>query len=155
MSQIILNRLSATATLVDVVAPAGVKNGNVVVLGAQGTNKTYACAAISAVTDKGIVFVAEVPLSYEVEKLEKDFVIATGAVIRAIVPYVGFVASIPTANITATVAIAVTKIVVPKAAGLPMECLAAAAGTEVLQFVVDEVFTKAGVSMTKIRCIVA
>jgi hypothetical protein len=141
--------------LVDVVAPAGVKNGNIVVLGAQNSNKTYACAAPAAVTDAGMVFVAEVPLSYGAEKTENEFVIATGAVIRTIVPYVGFVASIPVANITATVAVAATKTVVPNAAGLPMECLNAPAGTEVLQFVVDEVFTKAGVSMAKIRCTVA
>ena len=151
----VIHKLSATASLVDVVAPASLANGHIVVLGTQNSNKTYACAANSAVTDLGMVFVAEVPLSYEAEKVENDFTIATGAVVRAIVPYVGFTVSIATANITATSAIAVGKVVVPKAAATKMECLASAVGTEVVKFIIDEVYTKSGVAMTKIRCIEA
>jgi hypothetical protein len=151
----ILNKVSGNASIFDVVAPAGLTNGNVVVLGTQATNKTYACAAPAAVTDNGMVLVATVSLPYEVEKLENDYTIATGEIVRTYVPYVGMVVSIPVANVTATAALAVGKVVVPKAGALKMECLAAPAGTEVLIFNIDEMFTKAGVAMVKLRCIKA
>jgi len=154
-NQIVLNNVSATATIYDIVAPAGVKNGNVVVLGTQNANKYYASAANAAITDLGMAIVLDVPLSYEVEKTENDYVIATGGIARAYQPYKGFKFSIPVANVTATSALAVDKVVVPKAAALPMECLASAGGTEAIEFVIDELFTKAGVAMVKLRCVKA
>lgn len=152
-NQIVLNNLKATASIKNVVAPANTVNGGILVLGVQGSDMTYAAAANGAVTDKGMVIVLEVPLSYEVEKLENDFVIATGAVVRAYVPELGDVISVPTANITATAALAAGKVVVPKATAIKMECLADFAGTEILGYVIDQLYTKAGVPMTKLRCI--
>jgi hypothetical protein len=148
----ILNKIKATAHYVDVVAPASLTNGNIVVLGEQAADKTYACAANAAVTDKGMAIVCTVPLPYEVEKLENDYTIATGEIVRARIIELGDVESYPVANFTATVALAVGKVIVPKAGALKMECLAAPAGTEAVVYAIDEMFTKAGVPMVKIRC---
>jgi hypothetical protein len=45
------------------------------------------------------------------------------------------------------------KVLVPEAAALAMDCKNSAGGTESVVFYIDEVFTKAGVSMVKARCI--
>lgn len=151
----ILNKVSANSHYYDCVAPASVTNGNIVVIGTQASNKTYACAANAAVTDTGMAIVCNPNIPYTAETVENDTTIATGEIIRTRIPALGDVESYPVANITATVALAVGKIVVPKAAQLKMECLNAAVGTESLVYVIDELFTKAGVSMVKIRCIKA
>jgi ABC-type amino acid transport system permease subunit len=153
---IVINKMSAEATIYDVVAPAGLTNGNLVVLGTQNaTTKYYACAAPAAITDKGMALVLAVPLSYEAEKVENDYAIATGEVVRAYQPYVGMVVSVPSANITAGVPIAVGAYVIPAAGALKMTSAAALGGTEAVAFIIDEVYTKSGVAMAKIRCIVA
>ncbi|MDD4000478.1 MAG: hypothetical protein PHX62_06265 [Bacilli bacterium] len=152
---IVLNRLSATATLVDIVAPASLENGHIVKLGTQASTKEYACAANAAVSDSDLALVIAVPLSYGVETLENDYVIATGEVVRAVIPYKGLTVSIPQVNITATVALAAGTVVVPKIAVTKMECLAAAVGTESVVFEIDELYTKSGIAMAKIRCIKA
>ncbi len=151
----ILQKVSANAHYVDVVAPAGVTNGNIVVLGTQASDKTYACAANAAVTDAGMVIVCNPNLPYGAEVVENDTTIATGEIVRARFVSIGDVESYPVANVTATVALAVGKIVVPDATELKMECLNAAAGTEQIVYVIDELFTKASVPMVKIRCIKA
>lgn len=154
-NQIILNKIGASDPIFDVVAPASCANGYFVKLGTQGTNKTYACAAPAAVTDKGIVMVLAVPLSYGVEYTEDSFVIATGDIVRAYAPVIGRVVSIPVANITATATLTVGYVVVPKAGAMKGECLTAPAGTEEVIYMIDELYTKAGVSMAKLRCIKA
>lgn len=151
----ILQKVSGQAHYVDIVAPATITNGNIVVLGTQATDKTYACAANAAVTDAGMVIVCNPNIPYAAETVENDTVIATADIARARIPALGDVESYPVANITATVALAVGKVVVPKAAALKMECLAAAVGTEAIIYIIDELFTKAGVSMVKLRCIKA
>ena len=151
----ILQKVGANSHYVDLVAPAGVTNGNLVVIGIQNSDKTYACAANSAVTDTGMVIVCNPNLPYGAEVIENDTVIETSEVIRGRFVVLGDVESYAVAVITATVALAVGKIVVPKAAALKMECLAAAAATESLVYIIDELFTKAGVPMVKIRCIKA
>jgi len=152
----ILNKVKATAHYVDIVAPATVTNGNIVVLGTQvSADKTYAVAANAAVTDTGMVIVCNPNLPYAAETVENDTVIATGEIVRARVVELGDVESYPVANITATVALAVGKFVVPKATALKMECVNAVAGTESLVYVLEELFTKAGVAMAKLRCIKA
>lgn len=148
-----LRKLSATATFVDIVAPAGLYAGDVYVLGTQASNKTYACAVCGAVTDLGMVVAIPVALPYEASKVEKDYVVATNEVVRAVVPYVGLTIGLAVANITATSALAVGKVVVPNASAAPMECLASIAGTEVLVFEIDALYTLSGVAMASIRCI--
>ena len=85
-NQIVLNNIKATASIKNVVVPASTVNGGILVLGTQNVDKTYAGSACSAVTDMGMVIVLDVPISYEVEKIENDYVIGTGATVRAYVP---------------------------------------------------------------------
>jgi hypothetical protein len=151
----ILNKIGATDPIVDVVAPAGVTNGNLVVLGTQNADKTYACAAPAAITDKSIAIVAAVPLSYEVEKTENDYTIATSEVVRAYIPVLGRVMSFPVANFTATATAEAGHYVIPDASALKAEIVAALGGTESVAWIIDEAFTKCGVAMIKIRCIKA
>jgi hypothetical protein len=154
-NQIVINKMSATTPIFDVVAPASTVNGHLLVLGALGTDGTYTVAAPAAVTDKGMVMVLDVPLSYEAEKTEDDYVIATGQVVRGYAPYVGMVVSIPVANITATAVLAADKNVVPKAGAAKMECVDALGGTDEVIFIIESLLTKASVSMAKLRCIKA
>ncbi|HEY5588892.1 MAG TPA: hypothetical protein VIK86_08055 [Candidatus Paceibacterota bacterium] len=147
------NKIKGTAHYTDCVAPAGLTNGNFVSLGAQNADKTYATAAPVAVTDKGIQIVCMIGVPYEAELFENDYVIATGEVVRSRTPELGDVESYPVANFTATVALAVAKFIVPKAGALKGECLAALGGTESVGYVIDELYTKAGIPMVKIRCI--
>lgn len=149
----ILQKVGANAHYVDVVAPAGTTNGNILVLGTQAIDKTYASAACGAVTDVGMVVVCNPNLPYSVETLENDTVISTGEIVRCRVVELGDVESYPVSVITATVALAVGKIVAPKATALKTECLAAFAGTEIMGWIIEELFTKAGVPMCKLRAI--
>lgn len=155
-NQIILSKVGASDPIIDIVAPSGLKNGHLVVLGTQSSSeKTYASAACSAVTDKSMALVMALPLSYGVEKTENEFEISVGDVVRSYIPVLGRVYSFPVANVkgTPTVAVAVGKVLVPDAGQLAMDCKNSAGGTESVVFYVDEVFTKAGVSMVKARCI--
>lgn len=150
----ILNNVKATARYINVVAPSGVTNGNIVVLGTQNaTDKTYACAACAAVTDKSMAIICNPNLPYSVETLENDTVISTGEIVRARIVELGDVESYAVANITATAALAVANVVVPKATALKMECLAAFAGTEIMGYLIEELYTKAGIPMVKLRAI--
>jgi hypothetical protein len=151
---VVLNKVSANAHWVDIVAPASCANGYIVVLGLQNaTTKRYAAAAVGAVTDREMHMVLGVPLSYEAQYTEDEYVIATGATVRALEVSKGDVISIPVANITATQALAQDKPVVPKAGAQKMECLNAVVGTELLVFNIDELYTKSGVALAKLRCI--
>ena len=150
---IILNKIGANDPIFDVVVPANTKNGHLVVLGVQNADRTYASAAPAAVTTRSMVMVLDVPFSYESDKLENEHIIATGQVARAYTPVVGRVVSIPTVNITATAALAVGRVVVPRATFTQPECLNAVVGTEEVVYVIDELFTKVGVPMVKLRCV--
>lgn len=155
-NQIILSKVGASDPIVDIYAPAGVKNGNLVVLGEQNdTTKVYAAAANGAVTDKSFALVMAVPLSYGAEKTEDEYEIETSQVVRAYIPVLGRVYSFPVANVkgTPTSAVAKGKYLIPDATALPMDCDTEPGGTESVVFYIDEVFTKAGVPMVKARCI--
>jgi len=151
----ILNKVGKDAHIYDVVAPAGLENGNMLLLGTRNTDATYNVSAPTAITNNGLVIVACVNLPYEAEKEENDYVIATAEVTRAYVPEVGQVMSFPTANFTATVASAVGKFIIPDVGALKMEIVNALGGTESVAYVIDQVYTKAGVAMTKMRCVKA
>ena len=138
-NQIVLNRVAGDATIYDVVAPADLKNGHIVVLGSRNSDGTYDVAAPTAITDLGMVMVLAVPLSYDADKSQNDYVIATGEVVRAYVPYVGMQVSVPVANITATAPVAADAFVIPDAAATKPECVAALGGTEAIAYIVDEV----------------
>jgi len=147
------NKVKANAHYMDVAAPADVTNGNIVSLGTQASDKTYACAANTTVADSGMAIVCNPNLPYGAEVVENDTTIATGEVIRARIVELGDVESYPVANYTATSALVVGKFIVPKAGALKMECLASVVGTEAVVYVIEELYTKAGVAMVKIRCI--
>ena len=154
-NQIVLNRAAGDATIYDVVAPADLKNGHIVALGVRNADGTYAAAAPAAITSLGMVMVLAVPLSYDADKSQNEYVIATGEVVRAYVPYVGMQVSIPVANITATAPVADGAFVIPDAGETKPECVAALGGTEAVAYIVDDVYSEFGVSMAKIRCIKA
>lgn len=158
MANIVLNKLSSTATLYDIVSASILQQGNLVVLGTQDMTTNvgvYTVAACGAITDSNMAIVACVPLSYEAQYVEGDFSLAVGQIGRAIQPYIGFTITVENAQLTATVAAAVGKFVIPDAASLKMEIVNAAGGTESIVFVIDEVTTINGVAASKIRCIKA
>lgn len=143
------------AQYVNIVAPASTSNGYLYVLGAKGTDGTYAAATPAAITDLNVVMVAAVCLPYGVETLESDYTIATGEVVRALVPRIGYEVAIPVANVTATTTVAADAFVIIDAATGKPECVASLGGTESLAFKVTGTFTKAGVAMFNMRCIKA
>jgi len=151
----ILDKVSATASIYDVVALAGAEVGNILVLDTRQADGTYVVTANTAVTDNGMVMLLQVNLPYGAEVLENDYVIPTGSIQRSYVPYEGMVVSIPVANITATSTLAVGSVVVPKAGVVKPECLASAVGTERVIFEIDSLYTKTGVAMAKLRCVKA
>lgn len=152
---IVLDKVSAAATIFDVVAPASYANGYLATLTTINTDGSYDCTAPAAITDLGMVIVLAVPLSYEAQYVENDYTIATGEIVRGYVPYRGFTVSIPAANITAGVALAAGKYVIPVDGAGKMTSADALGGTETVVFVIDSLYTKSGVSMAKIRCIKA
>ena len=148
-------KISKDATILTLVAPANTVNGSLLNVTTRQSNGTYSAAAPSAVTLTDLALVMAVPLSYEAEYTQNDFTIATGDLVRAYVPYKGMVVTIPQANITATVALAVGKVVVPDAGEVKMECLASAGGTETVVFEIEELPTIKGVASAKLRCVKA
>lgn len=151
----ILDRVSEGAHYYDAVAPATVTNGNFVVLGAEGTDGTYTVAAPAAITDLGMCIVCNPNIAYAAETVENDVTIATGEVIRVRVPQVGDKESYPVANFTATATVTAGHYVIPDAAALKGEAVSSLGGTESIVYIIDRIFTKAGVSMAQIRCIKA
>ena len=154
-NQMILSKVKNSAHYFDCVAIASLNNGHFVTLGARGTNGTYTVTAPAAITDLGVVIVCEVPLSYEAQLTENEFVIATGAVIRTRIPELGDVECYATANYTATATATAGHFVIIDAATSKPEIVAALGGTESIAYEIKEAFTKAGVAMIKIQCIKA
>lgn len=153
-NQINLDKVSATASIITVVAPEDTINGSILTVGDLKDNFTYEAAAPSGVDDDDMVMVLAVPLSYEAENVQDDFEIDTGDLVRAYYPYKGFTVSIPVANITATDAVEAGHFVVPTATVKP-EALDAVVGTETVVFEIEEVYTLNGVSMARLKCIKA
>lgn len=152
---VILNKIKATAHIFDCVAPENTKNGYLVKLGAQKADKTYNVSANTNKADKGLAMVLNVNLPYEADKLENEAEIATGEVVRAYIMELGNVVSIPVANIEASADIEAENFVIPEDGKMKMESADSLDATASVAFVIDEVFTKAGVPMAKLRCIVA
>jgi hypothetical protein len=148
----ILKKVKPSAHYVSVSCPASSNNGNVFVLGAN-TAGVYAVTAPNAVTDEGMVILADEGLSYEAQLTADEKVFSTGEIVRCLQMELNDVIDIAVSNVTATAALAVGKVVVPKAGVSKMECLAALAGTEVLAFIIESLYTKAGVAMVSLRCI--
>jgi len=154
-NQIELTKVSKTATIVTLVAPAGTVNGSILEIGTRQANGTSTGVIPSAVTLNDLAIVMALPLSYDAEKIQNDFVIATGDLVRAYVPYRGMEVSVPEVNITDTAALVVGKVVVVNAADVKVECATAAGGTETVVFEIIEMSTVNGVDMVKMRCVKA
>lgn len=150
----VLTNIPADAQYVTIAAPASTSNGYLYTLGAKASTGIYA-ATPSAITDMNVVMVAAVCLPYEAETLENNYTIATGEPVRALVPRVGYEVAIPVANVTATTAVAAGAFVIIDAGTGKPECVASLGGTESLAFKVTGTFTKAGVAMFNMRCILA
>jgi hypothetical protein len=156
MSNIVLNKVSATCPIYDVTSASILHQGYLAVLGAQdmATNiGTYVVTAPAAITDLNMVLIASVPLNYEAEKVEGDFSLAVGGIGRAYQPYIGMVITIEDAQITG----ATTKdqYVIPAAGAFKMAAAAALGGTEAVAFQVKEKTTINGVAASKLLCIKA
>lgn len=156
MSNILLNKISATCPIYDIKAAVALDQGNLVTIGAQDMTTNigvYTVAAPVAITDLNMVLVACVPLNYEAEKVEKDFQLAIGQIGRAYAPYVGMTVTIEDAQITgATVK---DQYVIPTAGAVKMSAAAALGGTETVAFQVKEKTTINGVAASKLLCVKA
>ena len=155
MSNILLNKVSATCPIYDIKASIELNQGNLVTLGAQDMTSelgVYTVAAPSDVTDLGMVLVSCVALNYEAEKTEGSYKLAIGEIGRAYQPYVGMVVTIEDAQITgATVK---DQFVIP-AKAVKMAAAAALGGTETVAFQVKEKTTINGVAASKLLCVKA
>ena len=154
-NQIILDNVSGEARIFDIVAPADLKNGNLVVIGEKNDNGTYDVAAPAAITDLNMAIVLSVPLSKEADRAQDDYVIETGAIERAYMPYKGMAVSIPQENIEDIVDLDDGVFVIPQAADAEMRSIAALGGTETVAWIIEDLYVEFGVPMAKIRCIVA
>lgn len=154
-NQMELKRVKNDSFLYTVTAITGMKNGHIVKLGNMGANGVYACTAPAAITDLGIVIVADVPINYEASKVENDYEITTGEPARTFSIEREQKMSFPTDNFDTATAPIQGKFVVPVAGDKQMKVVNALGGTEAVAWIVDEVYTKAGVEMVTIRCIKA
>lgn len=151
---IVLDRIGADAQYIDVICPNGAYNGDCIVLGDRNSNGTYTVAAPNAVTDVGMAIILHEDLGYNAEYVNMgDVTFTAGTIVRALIPKLGDQISIPVENITATVSVIKDRILVPDAGALPLESLADFAGTEVQGWKVEEIYSKAGTSMARIRCV--
>jgi hypothetical protein len=151
---IVLDRIGADAQYVDVICPSGAYNGDIVVLGDRNANGTYNSAAPSAVTDLGMAIIVHEDLGYNAEYVNMgDVTLTAGTVVRALIPRLGDQISVPVGNVTATQTVVKDRILVPDAGALPLESLADFAGTEVMGWKVEEIYSKIGVSLARLRCV--
>ncbi len=91
-----LDKVKATAHLVNFTfAASDLANGSIVELGdLQADGETYAGVAPTAVTNKGLVIHASVPMDYENASLEVDYVLPKGKEGRGYVPEKGDIITI-------------------------------------------------------------
>jgi hypothetical protein len=151
---IILDRVGADSYYVDIICPAGAFNGDIVVLKDRNADGTYDAEANTAVTDHSMVMIAHEDLGYNVEDVNmNDITLEAGSVVRALVLRDQDQISIPVGNITATNSVIKDRILVPKAGELPLESLTAFAETEKKGFIVEGLYSKAGIPLARIRCI--
>jgi hypothetical protein len=156
MSNIILNKISANCPIYDVTSASELQQGYLAVLGTQDMTSnvgTYTVAAPAAITDRGMVIIADVPVDYDATKVQGDHTVAIGGIGRAYQIYNGMVITIEDAQITG----ATTKdqYVIPAAAAFKMAAAAALGGTEAVAFQVKEKTYINGVAASKLLCIKA
>ena len=152
----VMERIGADTEYLDIVAPAGVYNGNVVNITGRNANGTYQVSAPTAITNNSLLMVLHEDLGYNAEYVNMDDVtFATGAILRAAVLKVGNQVAIPVANVTATATVEADAFLIPDASALKIECVSSLGGTESLALVVEGTFVKAGVTLVRARVIKA
>ncbi|TRZ53910.1 MAG: hypothetical protein D4S01_00450 [Dehalococcoidia bacterium] len=150
----IATNFSSDTKYVSVVAPASTVNGHFAALTTISAG-VYTAATPAAITSAGLVMAFAVCLPYAAETTENEYTIATGEGTRYFVPELGMKYSIPVANVTATTAVAVGAYVIPTATAYIANCVASLGGTESVAWIIEALFTKAGVPMFTMRCIKA
>jgi hypothetical protein len=149
----VLTKVSKDATLYTILAPASLVAGNAVELLTRNASSTFNVQEPTDITALDVAIAIPVTLPYGVETEENDFVIATGADVRVVIPYKGMMVDFPVANVTATVAVAENAYVIIDAGAYKMECVASLGGTESVAFQIARTYTLAGVAMFSMRCI--
>lgn len=115
-----LDKVKATAHLVNIVAETDLQNGMVVALGdLQADGETYAVAAPTDITKDRIVVVAAVPMGYAEPDFEQDFVLKAGREGRGYILETGDIVTITDDQFVA--APAKNDIVEPVAAGTKLK----------------------------------
>lgn len=154
MANIVLRNISADARIYNVKCAAALQQGNVAKLGARDADGVYTVAATATVADLEAVLIASVPLNYEAEKVEGDFLLSAGGIGRAYGFYKGMEFEIEDAQIDG----ATTKDqFCTLNTDTTFKFLAAAvlAGTESVAFRVIEKGTLNGVASSTLLCIKA
>ena len=153
---IVMERIGADTQYIDIVAPAGVYNSNLVKLGTRNANGTYQASAPTAITNDSLAMVLHEDLGYNVEYVNMgDITFTTGGILRAAILRLGDEIAFPVANVVATTAVVAGAYLIPDATTLPLECVASLGGTESFAMIVESTFTKSGVSMLRARVIKA
>lgn len=156
MSNIVLNKISATCPVYDVKSASVLQQGYLAVLGAQDMTTdlgVYTVAAPGAITDLGMVLIAGVPLNYDATKVEGDYSVAIGEIGRAYQIYKGMVVTIEDAQITGSTV--KDQYVIPTASSFNMSAAVSLDGTESVAFQVKEKTYINGVAASKLLCIKA
>lgn len=90
-----LDKVKATAHLVNIVAEIDLKNGMVVALGdLEADGETYKVAAPADITKDRIVIHASVPMNYAEPNFEEDFELKAGKEGRGYIPETGDIVTI-------------------------------------------------------------
>lgn len=153
---IVMEKIGADTSYVDIVAPSGIYNSNLVQLSTRNANGTYAVSAPSGITDKSLVMVLHEDLGYNSEYVNMDDItFASGDILRAAHLREGDEIALPVANVLATATVQADAYLIPDATNLPLECVSSLGGTEAFAMVITGTFTKAGVSMLRARVIEA
>jgi hypothetical protein len=133
-------------------AIAGLANGHIALLG-DYVKGSYDLSANVAISDLEMVLVSAEQFNYEAGKLDKDYVIVAGGLIRVYVPRLGLSVSFHSGNFDTATLPAVGKYIVPVAGATQMKVVDALGGTEAVAFKIDEVFNNFGQEYVTIRCI--
>lgn len=132
-----LDKVKATAHLVNFTFATDLKVGNVVALGAlQADGETYTAAAPADIVKDRIVIHASVPMGYAEPDFEQDYILKAGTEGRGYVPERGDIITITDNNFVA--APALNDLVEPVAAGTKLKVNAAPTSRVVAKVIAKE-----------------
>ena len=132
-----LDKVKATAHLVNFTFATDLRVGNVVALGAlQADGETYTATAPADIVKDRIVIHASVPMGYAEPDFEQDYILKAGKEGRGYVPERGDIITITDNNFVA--APALNDLVEPVAAGTKLKVNAAPTSTVVAKVIAKE-----------------